>query len=100
MSGELGKQIVRLFGEVERPRAVYNKRSYIIASEEGKQPRLERCRIFVPVDESGYERLAASIVVTTLRDEKMIRDILQNKYGMQKNPKGKEDPSWLVEVWA
>jgi hypothetical protein len=55
--------------------------------------------VFVPTDEKGTERMSSSIVVRTSADARRVCDILKNRYGMKKYPKGKADPSWLVEAW-
>lgn len=96
---ELTKQIISMLGN-ETPRAVFRKRSHIIASEEGKRPMIQSCHVFVPTDESGIERTAACITVTTTSDANRVCDILKNRYGMTKYPKGRADPSWLVEAWV
>lgn len=95
---ELTRQITDLLG-TDSPKAVFRKRSCIITSGEGKVPHLERCHVFVPTDEKGTERMSSSIVVRTSADARRVCDILKNRYGMKKYPKGKADPSWLVEAW-
>ena len=95
---ELTKQIIDMFGS-ESPKAVFRKRSCIITSEEGKFPHLERCHVFVPTDRAGVERISSSIVVRTNADARRVCDILKNRYGMKRYPKGKADPSWMVEAW-
>lgn len=96
---ELTKQIISLLGN-KKPRAVFRKRSYIITKEEGKDPLTQRCHVFVPTDENGTERDAACIVVTTNSDANRVCDILRNRYGMARYPRGRADPSWLVEAWV
>ena len=96
---ELTKQITDMFGS-ESPKAVFRKRSCIIASGEGGYPHLERCHVFVPTDRMGVERISSSIVVRSYADAKRVCDILQNRYGMKRYPKGKADPSWMVEAWV
>jgi len=96
---ELTRQIIDTLGD-ESPKAVFRKRSYIIISGEGKAPRLERCHVFVPTDEKGTERMSSSIVARTAADAGRVCDILQNRYGMTRYPKGKADPSWMIEAWV
>lgn len=96
---ELTKQIISLIGN-KKPRAVFRKRSYIIAKEEGKDPLMQRCHVFILTDENGTERDAACITVTTNSDANRVCDILRNRYGMERYPRGRADPSWLVEVWV
>ena len=96
---ELTRQIIDMFG-TDSPKAVFRKRSCIITSEEGKCPHLERCHVFVPTDRAGVERISSSIVVRTYTDARRVCDILKNRYGMTRYPKGKADPSWMVEAWV
>lgn len=96
---ELTKQIIDTLGD-ESPKAVFRKRSCIITSERGKYPHLERCHVFVLMDWAGVERISSSIVVRTDADARRVCDILKNRYGMTRYPKGKADPSWMVEAWV
>ena len=96
---KLTKQIIGMFGD-EPPKAVFRYQSYIITREEGENPQLQPCHVFAMSDEHGTCGVMKSIVTTRYSDASRVCDILQNRYGMTRYPKGKADPSWLVEAWV
>ena len=78
--------------------AALHKESYIIASQEGKLPRLEKCRIFTFLGDDKQE--LGNIVVMNWLDADEIRAYIKNDMKLSRYPRGAEDPSWLVEVWT
>ena len=79
-------------------RTVVVKESYIIASQPGKLPRLEKCRIFSFQGDGGEE--IGNLIVTTRGDEDSIRRFIWLELRLSRYNRGREDPSWLIEVWA
>lgn len=78
--------------------AVAVKKSFIVASQEGKLPRLEKCRIFSFLGDGGEE--IGNLVVTTREDEDAVKRFIWSDLRLSRYSKGKEDPTWLIEVWA
>lgn len=97
------KQALKLILGPKRIVIVLHRESWIIAEEEGKQPRLERSRYFTFIDDElgeTYPVEQTDVACMTREAEKAVQEFIRDELGLKRFEPGKNDPPSLLEAWA
>lgn len=80
---------------------VAEKESWIIVTEEGRAPRLEKTRYFTFWNrQRDCEDSRIDITVMTPEMERIVTEYIQDVLGLRRYSPGAADPSSLIGVWA